>query len=329
MPKGIGRLISFGVAKESSRGTAPGAATYYIPFQDLSFDEKQALAEDAQAYGVIEETTGASKVKEWAEGAFKAMIGDKHFPLLLYSLFGSLVTSDNADTDSTVKDHTVNVAQSAQHQSLAFYLDDPVTGQDYAHSLGVVDSLVINYERGKFIDYDAKLRSKKGVTATLTPSITTENKFLTQHVTFKLATNQAGLDAVSATSIKSLKLSIKQNIEDDDVLGSAQPNDFLTKSFVIEGELEAILQNESDFKTQFLANSAKALRIHLKNTDVTLGAAANPEIKIDLYKVIFKELSKPVKIGDIMMQSLSFKAHYSISDSKMAQVVCVNTVASY
>src|SRR3989344_1224180 len=329
MSKGIGRLISFGIAKESSRGTAPGSATYYIPFQDLSLEEKQNLAQDAQSYGVIEETTGASKVKEWAEGMLKAMIGDKHFPLVLYSLFGALATTDNADSDPTVKDHTINVAQSAQHQSLGFYLDDPIAGQDYIHALGVVDSLAVNYERGKFIDYEAKLKAKKGATATLTPSITTENKFLSQHLTFKLASNQAGLDGASPLSIKSLKLNISQNIEDDDVLGSAAPADFLTKSFVIEGELEAILQNESDFKTQFLANSAKAMRVHLKNTDVTIGSAANPEVKIDLYKVIFKELNKPVKIGDVMMQTLSFKAHYSISDSKMVQIVCVNTVASY
>jgi hypothetical protein len=257
------------------------------------------------------------------------MIGDKHFPLILYSLFGTLNTTDDPDSDPTVKDHTITVAQSAQHQSLGFYLDDPVTGQDYTHALGVVDALTINYERGKFIDYEAKLKSKKGATATLTPSLTTENKFLSQHVTFKLAATQAGLDAASAIAIKSLKLNINQNTEDDDVLGNIAPADFLAKSFVIEGELEAILQNESDFKTQFLANTAKAMRIDLKNTDVTIGSAANPQIKIDLYKVIFKELSKPVKIGDIMMQSLSFKAHYSISDSKMVQAVCVNTVASY
>lgn len=329
MPKGIGKLISFGIAKESSRGTAPGSATYYIPFQDLSFDEKQAHAEDGQAYGVIEDSIGRSKVKEWAEGMLKAMIGDKHFPLILYSLFGSLATSDDPDTDPTVKDHAITVAQNAQHQSLAFYLDDPVGGQDYTHALGVVDSITINYERGKFVEYEAKLKAKKGATATLTPSITTENKFLAQHIVFKLAATQAGLDGASATAIKSLKLNVSQNIEDDDVLGNAAPADFLTKSFVIEGELEAIFQNEADFKTQFLANTAKAMRIDLKNTDVTIGSAANPQVKIDLYKVVFKELSKPVKIGDIMMQSLSFKAHYSISDSKMVQITCVNTVASY
>lgn len=329
MPKGIGKLISFGIAKESSRGTAPGSATYYVPYEDLSFDEKQAHALDGQAYGVIEETIGASKVKEWAEGMLKAMIGDKHFPLILYSLFGTLVTTDDPDSDPTVKDHTINVAQSAQHQSLAFYLDDPVGGQDYTHALGVVDSMTINYERGKFVEYEAKLKSKKGATATLTPSITTENKFLAQHTTFKLASTQAGLDAASAIAIKSLKLNINQNIEDDDVLGNAAPADFLTKTFVIEGELEAILQNEADFKTQFMGTASKAMRIDVKNTDVVIGAAANPEVKIDLYKVIFKELTKPIKIGDIMMQSIAFKAHYSVSDSKMVQIVCVNTVASY
>ena len=329
MSKGIGRLIQFGIAKETSRGTAESAATYWIPFSELDLNEKFMLVNDDQSRGIIEDAVGQSKAKEWAEGSVKAPIGDKHFPLVLYSILGSLSTGDNADSDASVKDHTITVGQSAQHQALSLFIDDPLGGQDYKHANGAVTSLEIAYELNKFLDYTLGLKAKKGETASLTPSSTSESRFLPQHLTFKLASSYSGLGAASAMNIKSLTLKIDQNIEDDDVLGSSTPSDFLNKQFVIEGTLEALWQNESDYKTAALATTAKAMRLDLKNTDVTIGSAANPEIRIDLAKVIFKEITRPVKVNDLVRQTLSFKALYSLSDTLMISVLATNVVASY
>jgi len=329
MSKGIGRLLQIGIARETTRGTSPAAATYWIPHSEFDFFEKDTKIADEQTRGVIEDSVGQSIVKKWAEGSLKAPIGDKHFPLLLYSILGTLATTDNADTDPSVKDHTISVQQGAQHQSLSLYVDDPLGGQDYTHALAVLASLEIAYEQGKFIDYVANFKSKKGATATLTPSTTAENRFLPQHLTFKLASTQAGLDAAAAVVIKSLSLKIDQNIEDDDVLGNAAPADFLNKHFMIEGTLEAIWQNESDFKNAALAGTVQAMRIQLKNTDTIIGAAANPEVKIDLHSVVFREITRPVRINELVKQTVAFKAHYNTTDSKMATIVCTNTVASY
>lgn len=329
MPKGIGRLFQGGIARETTRGVAVTSPAFWIPFSELDFDEKDLKVIDEQSRGVIEDSVGQSIVKQWAEGALKAPIADTHFPLLLYALLGTLVTTDNPDANPVVKDHTVTVAQSAQHQSLTFLLDDPLSGQDYTHALGMVSGLEIAYEQGKFIEYAATLRAKKGATATLTPAATSENRFLPKHLTFKLAATQAGLDAAGATVIKSLTLRLEQNVEDDDVLGNIAPADFLNKQFMIEGQLEAIWQNESDFKTTALAGTVKAMRLDLKNTDVTIGTAANPQIKIDLHSVIFKEITRPVRLNDLVRQTLSFKAHYNTTDSKMIQIVCTNVQASY
>jgi hypothetical protein len=124
-------------------------------------------------------------------------------------------------------------------------------------------------------------------------------------------------------------LKIEQNIEDDDVLGSVAPGDFLNKQFTITGTLEALWQNETDYKQAALATTAKAMRIDLKNTDVTIGTSANPEIRIDLAKVIFKEITRPVKTNDLVRQTLSFKAVYSITDTLMVSALVTNLVTSY
>ncbi|MCP6719742.1 MAG: phage tail tube protein [Patescibacteria group bacterium] len=324
--KGIGKLFQLGITKEAVRGTAEAATTYWIPWSELSIDEADAKVADEQSRGVIEDSVGAEIVKQWAEGNLTAPIADKHFPLVLLSALGSIAS---AIKETTAYNHTVTVQQGAQHQSLTLFVDDPLGAQDYKHALGVVQSLQIRYERDKFIDYVVSLLAKKGATATLTPANTTENRFLPQHLTFKLAANLAGLDAAQATKVKLLTLTIDKNLESDDVLGNKEPEDFLNKQLTISGEVEAIWENETDFKNAAVAGTPKAMRIDLKNSDVTIGASSNPQIKIDLAKVVFEPVSRAITLGDIVTQRLAFKAHYSISDSKMIEIVATNEVTSY
>lgn len=329
MAKGIGRLFQLGIAKETTRGTAETAATFWIPWSEISLDEKDTKILDEQTRGVIEDSVGMSIVKQWAEGTLKAPIGDKHFGLILLAAFGLVTTTDNPDVDPSVKDHTFSVQQNAQHQSLTLFADDPIGGQDYTHALGVLTQLEISYELGKFLEYTAQLKAKKGAAAILTPATTTENRFLPQHLTFKTASNLAGLGTAAATKIRSLTLRIIKNIEDDDVLGSISPNDFLNKQLAIEGTLEAIFQNESDFKNDFLSGTSKAMRLDLKNTDVTIGTAANPQLTIDLAKVTFTELTRAIRLNDVVLQTVAFKAHYSTGDSKIGDFKLTNTQAAY
>ena len=325
----IGRLIQFGIARETTRGTAESSATYWIPADDLAVDDKDERILDDQSRGVIEGSVGESIIKQFSEVTLKGPIGDKFFPLVLYGTLGTLSTGDNADSDASVKDHTISVGQSAQHQALTLFVDDPGV-QDYKHALGVVTGLEINYERGRFINFSASFKAKKGATATLTPSATSsESRFRPHHVTFKIASSQAGLDAASAVSIKSAQIKFNPNVEDDVVLGSIAPNDFYNKDFRVEGTIEATWLDEASFKTAALAATVKALRLDLVNTDVTIGNAANPRIKIDLYAVTFKPITRAIKLNDIVTQTVQFTAHYSTSDSKMVEALATNVVASY
>lgn len=328
MPKGLGRQIQVGFAKEAVRGTAETAATYYVPFNEAAVEEKNNLLNNEQALGVLEDTSEAKITAQSAEISLKGAVGDKTFPLLLLATLGAVSSAAETAPNTSVYDHTITVAQSIQHQSLTVFLNDPLSGQDYKHALGCVDSLDLAYEQNKFVEFDVKLKAKKGAAATLTPSNTAENLFLPQHFSFKLASAVAGLAAATAIPVKSLKLKIAKALESDDVLGSVEPVDFLSKKISIEGELEAIWQNESDFKTAYMAGTTQAMRIDLKS-DVTIGTSANPQITIDLNKVAFSALTKPIKIGDVMRQTIQFKAMYSVTDSKMVSVKASNLVASY
>lgn len=329
MGKGIGRLIKIGIAKDSSRGTAAANPVFNMPWDDFDFDEQQAQIQQDQSNGLVENSLGMTIVKKWAEGKIKAPVGDNHIGLILLSLFGTCTTSDNADSNAAVKDHLFTVQQGCQHQSLGFFIDDPVAGQDYVHPLGMISALDLSYERGAFVKYAIDIVAKKGTAQAVTPAASTDNLFTSKHVIFKIADTAAGLGAASAFPVKSLSLTIKQDIVHDDVLGSDEPSDFVNTEFSVEGELEATWQNESDFKTAFLAGTQKALRIDIKNTDVTIGATARPELVIDLAKVHFQALSREVKLGDMVMQKLKFKAYYSTTDTKMISATLTNITASY
>lgn len=329
MGKGIGSRLSFGIAKETSRGTAESTADYWLAVNELNLEERDTKINKDQSFGVIEDSIGAAIVKQWSELTVTAPIGDQSFPLVLNAALGSLSSAANADASGSVYDHTVTVGQSAQHQALSLYIDDPLAAQDYKHALGSVDSLEIAYEQGAFLNYTLNCRAKKGETATLTPSLTAENLFLPQHLTFKLASAQSGLDGASATVIKRATISISKNLEDDDVLGDTAPADFLNKRLTIEGEIEALWDSESTFKTAALAATKQALRFDLDNTDVTIGTAENPRVMIDLNHCTFTEITRPVRVGDLVMQTISFKAHYDTTDSSMISVTNTNLVTSY
>lgn len=324
MGKILGRRISLGIAKEAVRGTAETAATFYLLLLSKSYDEKIEQVVDESSIAVIEDSVDAKIVKKFAAGDFECNIGDKSFGLLLLSLLG---TVSSAVKETTAYNHTFSIAQSAQHQALTIFVDDPNV-QDYKYPLGMVESLEINLETGKFATFKIGVRSKKGATATLTPSYTAENNFLAQHAVFKIATNLAGLTAASAISIKKITLKFSPKLEDDVVLGSVEPADFNNTEFSVDGSVE-LTYDDATFITALTEDTAKAMRVDMINSDVTIGATSNPELKIDLAKVKFQEVARKMDNKNIITQALKFKAFYSMTDSQLLSIILTNLQTAY
>jgi hypothetical protein len=323
--KGIGRLVSIGMTKEATRGTAESSATYWTPWSSLTLDEKKEFATDDQSYGVIEDNTGLTETKKWAEGTLQGYVGDQTFGLILYSHFGGY-----AVTGSGPYTHTFSVGQNAQHQSLTFFLHDPLSAQDYKYAGGVVEKLDITAELKKFLSYNAGFKAKSGATASsFTPSTTTENRFVPQYLSAKFASSISGLSSATAIALKSVKLSSNGNVEDQEVLGSLDPADFLNKEFTVSGSFEAIWKGESDFKTAFMGPTAQAIEFDFVNSDVTIDTSYNPELKFTLAKATFQELGRPFAVKDLVYQTVSFTGSYSLSDTKMIEAVLINDVTTY
>ncbi len=324
MTKFIGRLADIGIAKEASRGTAESAASFWLPKVSLSIDDGIEQAIDESSVGVIEDSPGAAVIAKFAEGEIEGNLYDKSFGLILLSALGGVSTGSAQET--TVYPHTFSVLQSAQHPSLTLFLDDP--NQDYKYALAMLQSLDLDVMLGQYARYKASFRSKVGATATLSPSYTEENHFLPQHGSLKVASDLSGLGAASTIDIRSVKLTISKNVEDDRKVGSVDQADILNKELSVEGSLELVF-NDNTFKTQMLADTAQAMRIRLTNTDVTIGSTLNPQLTIDLAKVQFSSFERGYGNGDVVTATVDFKAFYSIADAEMLTAELINTQSSY
>lgn len=332
LTRGIGKQTQIGVAVESTRGTAPASAKYWLPTDDFSIEERYKNAVDVEIYGVLEDNAGQTRVKNWSEGSIKMPLTGTTAAVLFYSLFGTSSAVIHAG-ETTIFDNTMNVLQTVQHKSLTFFLHDPIATPagataDYTYSNGMVHKIDVDYSLGKYVDVTASIKALSGSAAAIAfaPAIASETRYVPQYLTFKVASTYAGLGGASAIKIKSAKVTFDEKLTDDDVMGSVNPRDFLNTEFMAEGTIEAIWENEADFKTAALANTSQALRLDLINTDVTEGTATHPEFRLDFAKVIFTSIDKPIKVKDVMYQTIKFKAAYSFSDGFMVRALVTNTV---
>jgi hypothetical protein len=324
MTKFIGRLADIGIAKEASRGTAESSVDFYLPKVSLTIDDGIEQAVDESSIGVIEDSINASVVGKYAEGEIEGNIYDKSFGLILLAALGSLSTSGPSQT--SVYTHAYSVLQSAQHPSLTLFFDDP--NQDYKYPLAMLTTLEMDFVVGQYARYKAAFRSKKGETATLSPSYSAENHFLPQHIAVQYATTVSGLSSPTTVEVRSAKITINKNVEDDRKLGSLDQDDILNKQLSVEGSLELVFDAET-FKTQMLADTSLALRIVATNTDVTIGSSLNPKLTITLAKAKFSNFERNYDNDSTVIATVDFKAHYSLGDTAMITAELINTQSSY
>jgi hypothetical protein len=232
MTKYIGRLVTLGVAKEASRGVGV-APTYIMPQTSLSFDDKVQRVNSEVGLGSIMDSDEGYVTTLYGQGDLEGNLRDKSIGLILYSLMGAVSTAGPTDSLYT---HTFTISESNTHQSLCFTVNDPNTKEQY--TLVMVDSFEMTAELDEPVKFSASFMSKKGNSSTASmPALVSENVFTKKHLTVKFAADTGSLAAASSVSIKSITLTVSNNTELDDVLGTAEPEDIVNKQMVVEGRL--------------------------------------------------------------------------------------------
>lgn len=318
------RTFNVGIGKETSRGTKVAPAIWLKPTSEDYNDQIEAINTE-RSMGIIEDSDDMVVAKKFSSGVIAGEIFDKSFGYLLLSALGQVSSVESAD--SGVYDHTFTVLQSAQHPSLTLEIKRGAIEQK-AYPNVVVENLKISAGVNQYVMFEVDLKGKTGETASNTPSYVVENYFLAKDISVKLADTYAGLGAASAIDVKSFDIEIAKNIEDDDVLGTDGPSDFLNKQIVVEGSLEMNFATvyERDY---VLNNTVKSMRITAENTAVTIGATSHPKIVLDLAKVKFSEAPITGGNNDLAKVEVKFKGFYSVDESFSTKAVLSNTQSSY
>ena len=325
MSKPIGRLVNVGIGRETVRGDGVAAA-YHLGKTSLSFDDKIISARSLGSIGRIEDSEEHLVTTQYGQGELEGEVRLDSFGLILYAMLGDLSTSVIADSAYT---HSFTVANNNQHQSLGFVVADTNNTEQY--KLVMLDSLNLQMELDEIVKFTAGFMSKKGLPTELTvPAITAETKFTKKHLGFKVASALGGLTAASTVSVKSLSLNISKNVELDDVLGTAEPEDILNRQISVEGEIKLNYEDET-WKNYMRENTNRAMEIKLTNQDVLIGASTRPSLTIRLPKVDFFDWEPDYALDEIITQTISFKGNYDSENAVAVISTCdlVNEVASY
>ena len=213
------------------------------------------------------------QVMRSAEGSCQGDVGDQTIGLLLLSLLGTDTPTTHAG-ETIVYDHALTVQESTQHQSLSFYIHDLASGQDYAHANGMVEKLEISYEINKFISFNASLKAKTGATeSAYTVANVTENHFVPQYLTFKTASAYSGLSAATAIKIKSAKITISQNIEEQHYSSGSPAAQTIKLADIIDNGYD-IMKSNPGFAKTYLPELATLFDVLIKGNSTLKNKAA-------------------------------------------------------
>ena len=325
MPAEIGRKTTIGVGIESTKGTGV-APQIFIPVSNFSVDVKSEYVDDNSSYGRIEDSIDSYVAKKKADISFDGNVYDKAMGYLLLAALGQVSSADSGDASGLVYKHTFTVKNDADHPALS--LEAEGDNYDERAIYSMLESLSIDAAVGEYLKYSAAFKGKTEESTSGTASYTQENIFLPKMGTFKLADTQAGLDAANAIDIRNAKINITKSVLPEYSLGSETPSALYNQVFTIDGEIELVMDSDT-YKDIARDGTQKAMRLDFINSDVTIGTSDNPQLTIDLNLVSFQDWGLNTDIDGIKTQTLGFKAHYKLADSKMVQIELTNLQTAY
>jgi len=326
MSKFLSRLRKVGIGRETSRGTGV-AASYWLKKLSGNHRTVATTVKSIESFGNIHGVgKDAYTALKHGEGSFEMELDDTMFGLLLYNLFGALSTSTD-DPEASTNTHTITVDDdSNQHPALTIHLDDP--NQDKVFELGMIESAEIIIVPDDLVKINVEFKSMPGQDSVESATFLSSNKFLGRHLIFNLAATTGAL-ADTKIPVKELRLRVEKNLLIDNVLGTVQPADVLNQSMMITGSVTLNLENET-YKDYDLDKTQRAMRIKLKNTDVTIGTVTNPTFTIDFSRVFFESWDENLAIDEIATQTLDFTAMYDTTNSNVINsCTLINEVTSY
>lgn len=313
MSKFIGRRVTLGLAKESSRGTAVGTPTFWVPRGTISFDDRIEGARQDLGLGRIADSDAWFVTSKMGSGDVEIDLDDRTLGIILTSLMGA----SPVKAGSNPYTYTYTLSQSNQHQSLSILAQDPDITKVFP--LGVVSGLSIVVEQNAIVKGTVTFMSRVGRDwTTQTADFTTlGQKFLHQHLIFKLADTVGALSGASPISLKRLELNIESNAVFDNVLGTVEPEDVINQQFSVSGSIELLKQDDS-YRGYMLNGTYKAM-------DITFLRSSSSSLQLQFPRVDFSEWEQDRTLNELVSQTIQIKGNYDAANALDIISTCVLT----
>lgn len=306
------------LTKETTRGTAeaPGSGTF-IRHLGHTFKHMVEKAEQLGADGTIASVRDSKIVKEWGQGNIPFSL-EKHNAFLI----GALVCGQNPSTSgSGTYTHVYSFdADNNTHQSFTVNYSDPNNG-DQAAALGMCNTLGLKVAPDQYVDVQLDMIADKPASATYTPSYSATPAFyLPKQVTFKYASNYAGLGAASPVSVANFELTVSKNAAPYFVDGSVQPAEIINQRTDIRGSI-TLLYEDNTFRDLGLSDTTKSISFALSDGTYSL--------TIELPTVDWREWDQESDNDAYNSNTIVFVANNADATNGLVKVTVVDAIATH
>lgn len=326
MSKESMRQLNFGVAVETTRGTAEDTASMWVPVMSMGFHDEVEKFRDESARGVMPANSGADIARNRASGDVEFYIRDDSMGYFLYNLFGSLSTADD-DPEAGVYTHTFTESSTNNRKSLTLFRKDGVVNEKAAR--GMIDSMTVNAVIDEYVRASLSLRSEAFADDTETPSYTAETRFRPTDITLKVGSSGSSPSGETEIStVESVELNYNRALDEFYAFGSTSPAEIANTKDTVTGSMTLSFEDET-YRDYVLDNDKKAMELKMTNTDNTIGSSSNPSLGFTLYEVDFHDHSIDYSTGNVIRETVSFTGHYNNNASKMSDAELVNATSSY
>lgn len=303
MTKFVGRRGTLGIAVEATRGTAV-SPDFYVPFATMSVKDTVEEAREEQAFGVLADSDSKFVTMKMAEGEVEAQLYDVAMGAILTGLLGASPSTSGSNPYT----HDYTLSNTNQPKTLSLYWEDPDRSE--VMPLSTVDTLNISVEPSGIVNYTIGFKSKvaKDWTDQTADFSSLGNKFLHQHLQFRLADTIGNLSAATAIGLKSLELNINRNSMYDSVMGTVEPEDILSQQLSVDGSIQLNLEDDT-YRDYMLNGTYRAMEIYLYRS-------SSSSLKIQLPRVDFSEWERDNSLNEITKQTINFKANYDAANAQ-------------
>lgn len=320
----IGRQIEVGVAVEATRGTAESAATDWLKKISMTVTPRATKTNDESTCNVLADSLGTRLTQLWIEGDVNGNVHANSIGYFFYNLYGTEAVST---VEAGVIEHTFTEDVTVTKPSLTLFgKEDTVDQSTFSNCM--LGSLELTAAPDQYVAFSSSFMGVAAASNADAPSYATAvSDFVGKDVVVKVAATEAGLTGAAALPLKDVSISWDTGLVNDFVLGQYTPQDVFNTQTAIEGSF-TVNFTDTSFLDLFTTDAYRYMEITITGTQ-TIGSASNPTITILLNQVAITERTREDSAGDLVTESVSFKAFYNKTDAQQSQVELINVTDKY